>query len=79
MTEKRRWMQASHERVSRQDRMLFRLVHRRMDMSVSLFSGWKSCLFLWWKEAAAASARSVLLFAITRRVQTILMSSRSAP
>ena len=54
--------------------MLFRLVQPVVDVSV-LLSGWRSrahlpSLFLWWKETAAASARSVLLFAISRRVQT---------
>ena len=71
---RRRRVQASHERVRRRDSMLFRLVQPVVDVSV-LLSGWRSrahlpSLFLWWKETAAASARSVLLFAISRRVQT---------
>ena len=71
---RRRRVQASHERVRRRDSMLFRLVQPVVDVSL-LLSRWRSrahlpSLFLWWKETAAASARSVLLFAISRRVQT---------
>jgi len=71
---RRRRVQASHERIRRRNSVLFRLVQTVVDVSLFL-SRWRSrahlpSLFFWWKETAAASARSVLLFAISRRVQT---------